>query len=616
MTRIAHRTLSTLRGSALPWPRPEGVQAPPDGRGMSVGFLVVLALAVVGGMVATSLLLAAGSDYLADDPATTLYAAYLAAAPVLVGLAWRIRRPESTVGPLLILFGLSAWTQALQAADDAVLFSVGAVVGQSAVTAWTFYLALAFPVGRLQGRADRLAMALVSLSILGYLVWVTQAPTLVAGPIAQCFVVCPPNPFQVGESSWLQATAGNFSLLAGTAAAIGAFGIIGWRLHASRSRWRTSLPVALTSFLFVGMLGTFHLWRTAITANAALDDVVSWALVATAIAFPIAFLVDLVRTEVAGQAAVRRLMDKLVSVDRGPWRDALADALGDPRLRLATWDSRTGGYRDECGCHVEPSKPEGRQAWIEVHRGDEPVAAILANQSLLQDPRVVATAANATLVATELNQTHEQVDALRDAVGLAAEEARVEMGRDLHDSAQQRLVALRIHVGLAREQLDAPEERRVLDAIGSEVEAALADIRTVAHMDGPPHLRAFGLPVALRHATRMAGIPVRVEADVVPRIDADVERAVYYTCLEAVQNAAKHAGAGASVLVRLTAGRDGLEFAITDEGQGFAVGGASGAGLEIMRARVRAVGGSLRIVSRPGHGTSVVGLVPLGGAGG
>ena len=615
MTRIAHRSISTRRGVALPWSRPEGVLAPADGRGRSIGFLVVLALAVVGGMVASSLLLAAGSDHLADDPATTLYATYLAAAPVLIGVAWRIRRPESTVGPLLVLFGLSAWTQALQAADDPVLFSFGVVVGQSAVTVWTFYLALAFPVGRLQGRFDRIAMAMVSLSILAYLVWVTQASTLVAGPIAECFVACPPNPFQVGESSWLKATAGNFSLLAGAAAAIGAFGIIGWRLHASRSRWRTSLPVALTSFLFVGMLGTFHLLRTAITANGTLDDVVAWALVATAIAFPIAFLVDLVRTEVAGQAAVGRLMDKLVNTDRGPWRDALAEALGDPRLRLATWDPRTGGYRDACGCHVEPSDHDGDQAWIEVHRGDEPVAAILADQSILQDPRIVATAANATLVATELNRTHEQVDSLRDAVSQAAHDARLELSRDLHDSAQQRLVALRIHVGLAREQLDAPEERRVLDAIGSEVEAALADIRAVAHLDGPPHLRSFGLPVALRHATRTAGIPVRVDADAVPRIDPDVERAVYYTCLEAVQNAAKHAGAGAAVRVRLTATPDGLEFAVTDEGRGFSEEVASGAGLEIMRARVRAVGGTLRISSRPGQGTSVVGLVPLGGAG-
>jgi signal transduction histidine kinase len=615
MTRALHRSISTLRGFAPPWADPEGVLAPPASRGRSIGFLVVLALAVVGGMVATSLLLAAGSDYLADDPATTLYATYLAAAPVLIGLVWRIRRPESTVGPLLVLFGLSAWTQALQAADDAVLFSIGVVVGQSAVTAWTFYLALAFPVGRLQGRFDRLAMALVSLSILAYLVWVSQASTLVAGPIAECFVVCPPNPFQVGESSWLQAVAGNFSLLAGAAAAIGAFGIIGWRLNASRSRWRTSLPVALTSFLFVGMLGTFHVWRTAITANGTLDDVISWALVATAIAFPIAFLVHLVRTEFAGQAVVGRLMDKLVSADRGTWRDALAEALGDPRLRLATWDSRTGSYRDACGCHVEPSEHEGDHSWIEVRRGDEPVAAILADQGILQDPRIVATAANATLVATELNRTHEQVDSLRDAVSQAAQEARVELSRDLHDSAQQRLVALRIHVGLARERLDAPEERRVLDAIGSEVEAALADIRAVAHLDGPRHLR-FGLPVALRHATRASGIPVRVDADLVPRLDPDVERAVYYTCLEAVQNAAKHAGAGASVRVRLAVTQDGLEFAVTDEGRGFAVEAASGAGLEIMRARMRAAGGTLRIDSRPGQGTSVLGLVPFGGPGG
>jgi signal transduction histidine kinase len=528
-----------------------------------------------------------------------------------VGVIWRIRRADSPIGGLLVLFGLSAWTQALQASDDPVLFSVGAVVGQSAITVWTLFLALAFPVGRLQGRADRAAMALVCASVLAYLVWASQTPTLLAGPIARCFVLCPPNPFQIGDSPWLLAVSGNFSLLAGLASAIGAFAIIGWRLRGAGARRRASLPVTLTSLLFVGMLGTFHITRSAIAANGRLDDVISWLLVATAIAFPIAFLFHLVRTEYAGQAAGRRLLDRLVSADRGPWRDALAEALGDPRLRLATWDPATGSYRDECGCHVEPSEPVGDHAWIEVHRGTEPVAAILADQGILQDPRIVATAANATLVATELDQTHDRMDTLSGAITEAADAARVELGRDLHDSAQQRLVALRIHVGLAREELDRPEERKVLDAIGSEVEAALADIRSVAHLDGPPHLRAHGLPVALRSATRAAGVPVHVEAGVVPRANPDVERAVYYTCLEAVQNAAKHAGAETSVQLRLIARDDSLEFAVIDNGLGFASVTPSGAGLEIMRSRMRAVGGSLRISSIPDRGTSVVGRVPV-----
>lgn len=614
MTRAQQPTIAPLPGSALPWALSEVVQAPTRSTGWSVGFLVLLALTVVAGMVATSVLLAAGSDYLVDDVAPTIYAAYLAAAPVLVGVIWRIRRSDSPVGGLLVLFGLSAWTQALQASDDPVLFSVGAVVGQSAVTAWTLFLALSFPLGRLRGRADRAAMALVCLSILAYLVWASQAPTLVAGPIAQCFVMCPPNPFQIGDSPWLLAVAGNFSLLAGLASAIGAFAIIGWRLRGAGARWRTSLPVAVTSLLFVGMLGTFHVTRSAIAANGRLDDVISWLLVATAVAFPIAFLVHLLRTEYAAQATGRRLLDRLVIDDRGPWRDALADALGDPRLRLATWDPETGGYRDDCGCQVEPSQPIGDQAWIEVHRGDQPVAAILADQAILHDPRAVATATNATLVANELDQNHDRLDTLRGAINEAADAARMELGRDLHDSAQQRLVALRIHVGLAREQLETPEERKVLDSIGSEVEAALADIRSVAHLDGPPHLRTFGLPAALQRATRSAGIPVHVVADIVPRFDPDVERAVYYICLEAVQNAAKHAGPGASVQVSLTAGADGLDFAVADDGRGYATKAMSGAGQEIMRARVRAVGGWLRIVSSPDQGTSVVGRVPLNGA--
>ena len=410
------------------------------------------------------------------------------------------------------------------------------------------------------------------------------------------------------------AVEGNLALFAGLASVIGGIGIVAWRRRAGVPLRGISLPVAVSSLLFLGTLAAVNVARVSIAANGSIDELLGWLLLPCALALPVAFLVELIRTEYATQATVRRLLDRLVSPESGSWRDALADALDDPGLRLVTWDARTATYRDHCGRVVELVDPAGDRAWIEVHRGGEPVAAILADRRVLDAPEVLATATNTTLVATELHAAQHEADSLRGAIVDAAESARAELGRDLHDSAQQRLIALRIHVGLAKERFDSPDERRVLDAIGTEVEATLADIRSVAHLDGPPALRADGLAGALRSATSSAGIQVIVEGGPVPRAPAEVERAVYYTCLEAVQNAAKHAGRGASVRIRLAARGDGLAFTVTDDGMGLAADSHAGAGLEIMRARVRAVGGWLRVHSVPGGGTSVVGRVPLGGS--
>jgi signal transduction histidine kinase len=610
-TTIHETSLTSLEGLASPWPRPGDQEAATARSDQSAVALVVLALIAVAAMIVGSVVLAAGSHHLRNELGTTVYVTYLAAAPVLVGLVWRVRRADSPIGPLLILFGLSAWALAFQASADPTLFAIGVVAGQSAVLAWTIYLALAFPGGRLRGPLDGGAMVLAALAIVAFVIWASQAQTLEPGAFARCFADCPANPFRLGDSPVVASVAGTTAVLAGLASAAGVFAVVIGRMVRAGPRWRASLPVAATSLLLSATFIALLVGRFMVGTGDAEDGMVSAMLLAAAIAFPIGFLADLVRTDYAGRTAMQRLLDRLASPDHERWRDALADALGDPSLRFVVWDRGTSSYRDECGCTVDPADSSIGQAWVHVRRGREPVAAILVDRGVLADPQIVMTARNATLLATELLRTRAELDDLRVAVGEAAEAARTQIGRDLHDSAQQRLIALRIHVEVARERVDRPDDRRMLDEIGAEIERALAEVRSVAHLDGPTDLRAHGLPVALRKATRSAGVTVRVDANVVPRCDPAVERAVYYTCLEAVQNAAKHAGRGTQVRIRIAARTRGLAFSVTDDGRGMAFAARTGAGLEIMRARIRGIGGRLWIVSPPRRGTTVVGLVPF-----
>jgi signal transduction histidine kinase len=207
----------------------------------------------------------------------------------------------------------------------------------------------------------------------------------------------------------------------------------------------------------------------------------------------------------------------------------------------------------------------------------------------------------------DLRATQRRVAAAGDA-----ERRRIE--RDLHDGAQQRLTAIRIELGILEETLDGNDVAATarLDGIREQVDAALAELRELAHGLYPPLLASDGLYVALSAAARRAAIPVAVEGKKLARAPRSIESAVYFCCLEAIQNCAKHAGPGAGVSVQLGI-RDGvLQFRVTDDGVGFDSDAVRpGHGLINMRDRLDALGGHAEIVSAPGQGTTVHGHLPL-----
>jgi signal transduction histidine kinase len=263
---------------------------------------------------------------------------------------------------------------------------------------------------------------------------------------------------------------------------------------------------------------------------------------------------------------------------------------------------------------------------VDVPNRDE-LGALAANLNRMNDElgRLYEALEAQAAELTDLNRTlesrvAEQTDELRASrsrVVSAADAERRRIERDLHDGAQQHLIGLAVHLRLARDLADSEPEktREMLAALGDDVQETLEQVRDLAHGIYPPLLQDRGLGEALAAAAGRATIPTRVDAAHTGRYDPVVEATVYFCCLEALQNAAKHAGDGASAVVTVREVDGELLFEVVDDGAGFDASGArGGVGLTNMRDRVGAVGGTVRLESTVGRGTTLVGLIPLGDA--
>ena len=219
---------------------------------------------------------------------------------------------------------------------------------------------------------------------------------------------------------------------------------------------------------------------------------------------------------------------------------------------------------------------------------------------------------NAKLSAARADALRELADT-RERVIQAGDLARQRLERDLHDGAQQRLTAIQIKLQLAQEATDGQDLARQLQAIGADAAKAVDELRSLAQGIYPAVLRHNGLGDALRSVAREAPISVEVIDGGIGRCAEAVENAIYFCALEALQNTIKHAGAGATITLRLTRDRRLLRFEFTDDGVGVSVDAAptgDGIGMTSMRDRIGAVGGDLEVISSPGRGTTVRGAIP------
>jgi signal transduction histidine kinase len=220
-----------------------------------------------------------------------------------------------------------------------------------------------------------------------------------------------------------------------------------------------------------------------------------------------------------------------------------------------------------------------------------------------------------TQLAADLEVSTADLAASRNRLVETAYAERQRIERDLHDSIQQDLVGLRLKLDMAAEVVLKEPERgeRMLVSVGRQMDDMLDALRSLARGIYPSLLEQRGLAEALKSAARRTPLPVSVDARGIGRYPKDVEVAVYFCCLEALQNLVKHAGRSAVGSIRIREERDRLCFQIKDSGAGFEPAEiAGGRGLINMRDRMETVGGTLALSSHKGRGTAVRGTAPLG----
>jgi signal transduction histidine kinase len=392
--------------------------------------------------------------------------------------------------------------------------------------------------------------------------------------------------------------------------------------HRGHVRGRRDLR-RLGRALGVVALWLVALWLLAIPVAIAAD---LWAgagvlLVLGAGAAGLAMLVRRLRVHIDAARAVER-MARCMGMSPNParLRAALAAALGDPTVEILV---RAGGdWRDDAGQLVRRPAPGSGRGAYEIRAHGTLLAAVVHDERLRPRRELLeaclalsAVVLDNRRLAMEAASSLEEVRRSRVRIAAGAARERHRIARDLHDGAQQRLVALRIKLALAAELVEHDPNRgaAMVRDLGDMTEEALDELRSLANGVYPSLLADRGLREALRAAARCSPVAVELRADDLPRYSTDVESAVYFCVLEALQNVAKHATGARVAVVQLAHTRADLRFSITDDGGGMPGGGApAGSGIANMRDRLATLSGDLAVASTPGGGIRVSGRVPAG----
>lgn len=299
-----------------------------------------------------------------------------------------------------------------------------------------------------------------------------------------------------------------------------------------------------------------------------------------------------------------------------PVRETLAQSLGDRSLSIAYWLPDREVFVDERGLHVPLPEPGSDRAWTSVDYEGRRVAAIIHDASLEASPELVQAAAAAASLAldnerlkADLRARVEDLRASRVRLVEASNAARRQLERDLHDGAQQQLVAMAVELRLLRNRLsENPDAAELVDRIDAKLATALEELRELARGIHPGILTDRGLAPALESLASRAPLPVVCEIELPSRAPASVEAVAYFVIAEALTNVLKYAQASQAVIGARYEGED-LVVELQDDG----IGGADesrGTGLQGLRDRVGALEGTLSVRSPPDGGTLVRARIP------
>jgi signal transduction histidine kinase len=381
--------------------------------------------------------------------------------------------------------------------------------------------------------------------------------------------------------------------------------------------WATSAPRRRA--LLPSLAGAFALLCfTALLVNDLIAGTRSrallWLAACSLVLVPAAFLAGLLRSRLA-RGSLAELFFGLGSMRGEDLRHALAKTLGDPRLQVAYPQPDGASYADASGEPVALPAPGGDRAVMPIERDGDEVAALVYDASLDDDPELVDAVRAAAAIAIENERLQAEsharlaeLKASRERIVTAGDAERRRLERDLHDGAQQRLVAIALQLRLLEGRIgDDTSAQRIVSTASDELAQSLAELRELARGIHPAVLE-HGLAAALDSLASRATVATTLSFEPGERLPEQVELAAYFVASEALANVAKYAQASHAT-IRVWRSGDAASVEIADDG----VGGADetrGSGLRGLVDRVEALDGDLRVVSPRGAGTTVTARLP------
>jgi signal transduction histidine kinase len=558
--------------------------------------LWILGLAAVAFCVLTAVLAAVNGELY--QPALRVLLVWWITLPYIFAgmVAWR-RRPDSAFGPLMILAGFTTQLSMLQWTSLPLPNTIGQLCDLLVAAVW-LHIFLAYPTGRFAGGVERVVVVVGYVAAVGL-----QVVILALGGFNEnhlLSVIKRPHAAEAVE---------DVQLLALSALALIGVGLL-WRRWRSLPRWQRRRPTQIVIDCFSLSLAMLAALLVAGAFQLPGFEVLQLATFAVGGLAPLAFLAGLLDARLA-KAGVGELLVRLRANPTPDLQALLAQALRNPTLSLVYWLPQYGSWADQDGNPGTLPEPDsGRRATI-VRQNGEQIAALVYDATLGEEPELVEAVSAAAGIAlengrleAELRARLQELHGSRTRVFEAQQNERRRLERDLHDGAQQRLVALALELGSLAEQSDGDPATQIrLKHARSEVAQSLDELRGIARGLHPAIVSGHGLAVALESLVAATPLEVQLKADGLPRLKEQLEVAAYYVVCESLTNAAKHAQAN-RVSVEVAAVDHTLIVEIIDDG----IGGADserGSGLRGLADRVEALNGRLRIWSPTGKGTRV-----------
>jgi signal transduction histidine kinase len=514
-------------------------------------------------------------------------------------VAWR-RRPDSRSGMLMTATGFLFFVNPLLSQLDGELANTIRVLF---VDAWIFFfVALILTLltrGRLQGRLDRLLVAVYALPlVIGQVAWMMFDPEegylLLAFPdadVAHAIDRC-----QRG-------------LLVGACLATVVVVVARW-WRAAAPRRRALLPSLAGAFALL----CFATLLVNDLVTGSRSQALLWLAACSLVLVPAAFLAGLLRSRLA-RGNLAELFRGLGAMRGEELRAALARTLGDPQLAVGYRAPGHGGYVEADGTPLALPPPGGERAVMPIERDGSEVGALVYDAALDDDPELVEAVRAAAAIAIETEQLQiesqarlAELKASRERIVTAGDAERRRLERDLHDGAQQRLVAIALQLRLLERRVgEDPSARELVATASEELARSLAELRELARGIHPAVLE-HGLASALDSLATRSTVATGVTFEPTERLPEPVELAAYFVASEALANIAKYAQAGHAT-IRVWRNGDAAGIEIADDG----IGGADetrGSGLRGLVDRVEALDGVLSVTSPPGVGTTVTAWLP------